>query len=84
MIKQSIATVSVLACIWLLSALELGLVGDWAVFFIFGVSFVLVAMMAFSKWKQKDNERRRERNDRRAKRKMAEQKDKELYLRNIA
>lgn len=84
MIKQSIATVSVLACIWLLSALELGLVGDWAVFFIFGVSFVLVAMMAFSKWKQKDNERIRERNARRAKRKMAEQKDKELYLRNIA
>ncbi len=84
MIKQGIAIASGLACIWLMSALEFGLVGKWALFFIYGVSFVLFVMIAFSEWKWKDDERRRERNDNRAKRKMAEQTDKELYLRSIA
>lgn len=84
MIKQGIAILSWLACIWLLSASGFGLVGNWALFFILGVPFVWIVIIAFSEWKWHDDMRRRVRHDRRIKCKMVEQKDKELYLRSIA
>lgn len=84
MIKQGIAIASWLACVWLWAALEFGAVGKWALIFVIGVPLAWIGMLAYSEWKGQDNDRRQERKDRRMVRKMIEQTNKEMYLRNGA
>lgn len=84
MIKQGIVIVSLLGCVWLLSAWEFGAVGVWSPIFVAIIGLAAVCSIIYFEWKWADEERRRDWKDKRIARKMMEQTNKERYLRDVA
>lgn len=71
------------ALLWLMSAWEVGALGNWVPFLVISVVSFLALSIVYSDWKWADEELKRGRELKRMTRKMIEQANKERYLRSI-
>lgn len=83
MIKRWILASSLLAVIWIVSAIENCGAGSWAYLCIVGIILVLVCLAAYDLWKETDEYKKVYRKGEKLGRRVIEQRQKEMYLRDI-
>ncbi len=72
------------AVVWLLSAIEFGAAGFWAMWCIAGIVIAWAGTFAYANWQEREKERRQERKRERLAKRIMAQAEKEFYLRNVA
>ena len=80
-ITKAMTGFSVLAVVWLVSAIEFGAVGFWANWCVGGIVLMWVGMIAYSNWQERERKRRQERKRQRIAKRIMEQADKSCFIR---